>query len=109
MLGFPMRYRYVSSPSPSRCGCALNALSVKRSPEARNVLNDALRDIHVSCSVSEADKCRARRIAAPMGPAEVNTTALAAEGVLRTTCVTPLPHSQTKFIPGWNAVGRHFS
>src|SRR5580658_250483 len=82
-------YRYVSSPSPSRCGCVLNALSVKRSPEARNSLNETLRDIQVSCSVSSADKWRARRMAAAIGPAEVKTTALADGGVLRATCASP--------------------
>src|SRR5208282_4557511 len=75
--------------SPSRCGCALNVLIVKRSPEARNSLNEALRDIQVSCSVSPADKWRALRIAAPIAPAEVKITAPAAGGVSRTTCASP--------------------
>src|SRR5208282_3273856 len=86
---FRMCYRYVSSPSPSRCGCALNVLSVKRSPDARNSLNEALRDIQVTRNVSSADRCRARRSVAPMVAADVKITALAAGGVSRTTCARP--------------------
>src|SRR5450759_1323300 len=84
-----IRYRYVSNESPSRCGCALNVLSVKRSPEAKNSLNEPLRDIQVSRSVASADEGRGRRSAAPIAPGEVNTTALAAGGVSRTTCASP--------------------
>src|ERR1700683_1160409 len=82
-------YRYVSNPFPPRCGCALKVLSVKRSPEARNSLNDPFRNVQVTCSMSAADKCKARRMAAPIAPAEVKITALAAGGVLRTTCASP--------------------
>jgi len=52
----------------------LNVLSVKRSPEFKNSLNEALRDIHVNCRVSACDKFKARRMATPIGPPEVKTT-----------------------------------
>src|SRR5208282_3825700 len=54
----------------------------------RHTRSSSIRYRYVS-NPSPADKCRARRIAAPIAPAEVKTTALAAGAVSRTTCASP--------------------
>ncbi len=58
-------------------------------PELRNSVNEALRDIQVNCRVSACDKCKARRMATPIGPPEVKTTESPAGVALFTMVAIP--------------------
>src|SRR5271156_5079733 len=66
--------RYVSNDASSRCGNALNALNVKRSPEKRNSVQEQFRDIQATRNVSCADKFKARCMPMAIGPPEQETT-----------------------------------
>src|ERR1700739_703470 len=73
----------------SRCGKALNVLSVKRSLENRNSLNEQFRTIQVVRSVSCDERCRERRMAPPSSPPEQKTASCWPRPFADTHCDKP--------------------
>src|ERR1700686_270444 len=82
---------------------------MRRWPEARKSLNEALRDIQDRCNGSSADKCNTWRPVAPIGPRGSEDDRVRSRRGVKKHLRDPPLHSQTELMPRFNAIRRGLS
>ena len=75
---------------------------MRRWPEARKSLNEALRDIQDRCNGSSADKCNTWRPVAPIGPRGSEDDRVRSRRGVKKHLRDPPLHSQTELMPRFN-------